>query len=84
MLMSTRLQVVMDEEDLARCRRCAEREGKTLSVWVREVLRHALRARGGPSPDHRLAALDRALECGHPTGDLDELLAEIEAGRDLR
>ena len=28
-------------------------------------------------------ALDRALECNHPTGDIDEMLADIERGRDL-
>ena len=29
-------------------------------------------------------ALDRALQCNHPTGDVDEVLADIERGRDLR
>ena len=32
----------------------------------------------------QLRALDRALECNHPTGDIDEMLADIERGRDLR
>jgi len=32
----------------------------------------------------RLQALDRALACHHPTGDIDEMLADIERGRDLR
>ncbi len=29
-------------------------------------------------------ALDLALQCNHPTGDVDEVLADIERGRDLR
>ena len=29
-------------------------------------------------------ALDRALQCNHPTGNIDEVLADIERGRDLR
>ena len=32
----------------------------------------------------QLRALDRALECNHPTGDIDEMLADIERGRGLR
>ena len=34
--------------------------------------------------ERQLRALDRALECNHPTGDIDEMLADIERGRDLR
>ena len=32
----------------------------------------------------RLEALDRASDCNHPTGDIDEMLADIARGRDLR
>jgi len=32
----------------------------------------------------RLEALDRASGCNHPTGDIDEMLADIARGRDLR
>ena len=32
----------------------------------------------------RLQALDRASGCNHPTGDIDEMLADIARGRDLR
>ena len=34
--------------------------------------------------ERRLQALDRALQCDHPTGDIDEMLTDIERGRDLR
>ena len=34
--------------------------------------------------ERRLRAPDRALECNHPTGDTEEMLADIERGRDLR
>ena len=30
----------------------------------------------------QLRALDRALECNHPTGEIDEMLADIKRGRD--
>ena len=38
----------------------------------------------GPVERRRLQALDRALECNHPTADIDEMLTDIERGRDLR
>ena len=34
-----------------------------------------------PGAEIRLRALDRALACNHPTGDIDEMLADIERGR---
>lgn len=45
-------------------------------AWVRKVLEAALDHEAtGPDPLARLAALDA------PTGDIDEMLTEIEAGR---
>lgn len=74
----------MDEEEAERYRRCARAEGLTLSEWVRRALRRAGARRRGPSPERRLEALERALACGHPTGDIDDLLSDIERGRALR
>lgn len=34
--------------------------------------------------ESRLRAIDRALDCNHPTGDIDEMLADIGRGRDIR
>ena len=31
-----------------------------------------------------LEALERASRCNHPTGDIDDMLADIARGRDLR
>lgn len=33
--------------------------------------------------ERRMCALDRALGCNHPTGSIEEILADIERGRDL-
>ena len=82
--MSIRLQVVMDEAEVASLRRVARRAGLTLSEWARRALRAARDTQAGPSPASRLEALERALRCDHPTGDIDEMLADIERGRDLR
>ena len=49
-------------------------------AWARE---HS-QTQPADAPERRLRALDRALGCNHPTGDIDEMLADIERGRDLR
>lgn len=82
--MSKRLQIVVADEEHERLRKAAAREGLTLSEWARRVLERAREGQKGPTPSRKIAALDRALKCGHPTADIDEMLAEIEKGRDLR
>ena len=79
--MSSRLQVVMDEQELARVREDAKRHGLTVSEWVRQSLVQARRRPSGSSVEARLQAIDRALGVDGPTGEIDEMLAEIEAGR---
>ena len=82
--MSKRLQVVVGDEELEQLRKAAARKGLTLSEWTRQVLHRARETQTGPTRDGKLAALDRALACGHPTGDVTAMLTEIETGRDLR
>ncbi len=84
MSMSKRLQVVISSLELKALRHAALREGLTLSEWARRALRRAHQAQAGPTPDQKLRALDRALRCSHPTGDIDQMLSEVERGRDLR
>jgi hypothetical protein len=84
MSMSKRLQLIINEKEIERLRKCAEREGLTLSEWARRALERARREQEGPTAEQKRKALDRALICEHPTGDIDELLTEIERGRGLR
>lgn len=84
MSMSTRLQIIVQEEEVRELRRCARREGLSLSEWVRRALRKARNEQTGPTVQQKLAALDRALKCNHPTGEIDEILSDIERGRDIR
>ena len=74
----------MSEAEAASLRQVARRAGLTLSEWVRRALRAARDTQAGPSAPSKLEALERALGCNHPTGDIDEMLAEIDRGRDLR
>jgi hypothetical protein len=60
--MSTRLHVVLADDENARYRACAERAGVTFSTWVRMALALAEREQPRKTVDQRLAALQRALE----------------------
>jgi hypothetical protein len=82
--MSKRLQLIINEKEMERLRKCAEREELTLSEWARRALERARREQEAPTAEQKRKALDRALICEHPTGDIDELLTEIERGRGLR
>ena len=39
--------------------------------------------RNNPAARH-LEVIEQALTCNHPTGDIEEMLVDIERGRDLR
>lgn len=78
MSMSRRLHVAIPEALDARLRRMARRLGISKAEYVRRVLASSLRKplkRPGRDPLAELAALKA------PTGDIDEILAEIIAGR---
>ncbi len=83
-IMSTRLQIIVNEEEAQGYKRAAARQRMSLSQWARKILRNAARTQPGPTAEEKLSALDRALECHHSSGDIDQLLREIEKGRDLR
>ena len=84
MSMSKRLQIVVTDQEAEEARKAAMRSGLSLSEWARLALSRARDREAGPTPEQKLRALDRALECGHPTSDIHDMLSEIEAGRDLR
>ena len=74
--MSIRLQVLIPEGLDARVRKAAQRSRVSKGEWVRRAIERAL-------ADTRLPAdpLARLSGLGAPTGDIDQMLAEIEAGR---
>lgn len=73
--MSKRLQVLVSPTLDRRIRKAAARRSMSAGAWVRDVLEAALR------DDRPADALDRLAALGAPTGDLDDMLAEIDAGR---
>lgn len=74
--MSNRLQVLIPEELDAEVRKAAGRRRLSMGEWVRRAIDRALdEERAVGDPVATLAALDA------PTGDVAQILAEIEAGR---
>jgi hypothetical protein len=78
--MSIRLQVIMDEVELAAIRDIAARHGLTVSEWVRQTLRGARREEASGDVETRLAAVRGAARHSFPAPDVEQMLAEIEAG----
>ena len=78
--MSKRLQVVIPDDEFARVHEAARMQGITTSEWVRQVLRQAERAASTGDPDAKLAAIRAAARHAFPTGDIDEMLGDIERG----
>jgi hypothetical protein len=75
--MSThRLQVLISASLDARIRKAAQRSRVAKGEWVRRAIEHALADRRNPDD-----ALDRLSRLGAPTADVDQMLAEIDAGR---
>jgi hypothetical protein len=79
--MSTRLQVILDDAELAEIRRAARRSHLTTSEWVRQVLRQARRAQPSGDVKKKLDVVRLAAEHAFPTADIDQMLAEIARGQ---
>lgn len=73
--MSHRLQVLVPEALDRRIRKAATRRRLSTGAWVREAIERALQE------NRSTDALDELSQLGAPTGNLDQMLAEIDAGR---
>jgi hypothetical protein len=78
--MSTRLQVILSDAELASLKEVAAREGVTVSEWVRRSLREASRRQTTGRVDDRLTAVRVAADYTFPTADINAMLDEIERG----
>ncbi|HVZ86070.1 MAG TPA: CopG family transcriptional regulator [Polyangia bacterium] len=78
--MSKRLQVILDDEEMAEIQRVAQRNRMTSSEWVRQALRKARSAEPHGDVRKKLGLVRRATEHAFPTADIDDMLAEIERG----
>ncbi len=78
--MSKRLQVLLDDEELAEIRELARRRHQTTAAWVRDALRVARDTTTYPETGRKLRAVREAAAHAYPTGDVDYMLHEIERG----
>ncbi|MGH8936314.1 MAG: antitoxin [Acidimicrobiia bacterium] len=78
--MSRRLQVLLDEREWREIRRTAKQNGMTVSEWVRQALRTARRREPLETGDRKLDVIRAAAGHSFPTADIDEMLAQVEAG----
>ncbi len=78
--MSKRLQVLFDEAEYREIQEIARHRKMTVSEWVRQALRSMRRREPLRDAERKLAAV-RAAACHEfPTGDMEQMLAEIERG----
>lgn len=77
--MSYRLQVLIPEALDRRIRKEAQRRGISRGEWVRRAILQGLHHPGGGEPASD--PLDRLAGLEAPTGSIDQMLSEIEAGR---
>lgn len=78
--MSKRLQVILDDQELADIQRAARRSKMTTAEWVRQALRAARRKEPRGDARKKLAVVRAAATHAYPTADIDQMLGEIERG----
>jgi hypothetical protein len=72
------LQVRLEDSEVEEIREIAGRMHLTVDEWIQRVLLEARRLHPNPSVDAKLRAVRAAAEYEFPTGDIDQMLGEIE------
>ncbi len=78
--MSKRLQVILDDSEYRGLQRQAHKDGLSVSEWVRRALRTMRRREPHIDTARKLKAVREGTRHSYPTGDISQMLAEIEAG----
>ena len=78
--MTKRLQVLLDDDELAEIQELARRRRQTTAAWVREALRRAREETVYPDAVRKLKAVREASAHAYPTADPDQMAGEIERG----
>jgi 16S rRNA C1402 N4-methylase RsmH len=75
-----RLQVILQDTDYREIKRVARARHMSLAEWVRQALQQARRQEPLGSVEKKLQAIRAAVKHEFPTGDINQMLAEIESG----
>ena len=78
--MSKRLQVLLEEAEWREIQRAARAQRMTVAEWVRGALRAARRREPVGDTSKKLDVIRLAARHSFPTGDIDQMLAEVERG----
>lgn len=78
--MSKRLQVLLQDKELAEIQQSARRQQMTTAEWVRQALRVARRAEPRIATWKKLEVVRAASRHAFPAPDVDQMLGEIERG----
>ena len=78
--MTKRLQVLLDDQELAEIRRAARRRRQSVAEWVRGALRQARATDAERPAAAKLDALHASVAHEFPTGSIDEMNDEIARG----
>lgn len=79
--MGTRLQVILDDDELAEIRQVAAAQRMTVAEWVRQALRRARATEPRLVAEQKLRVVRESVRYGYPSGDIAELLEETARGR---
>ena len=79
--MSKRLQILLPESEYKDVRRVSRHLNRTVADWVSEGIRARLVAENPEPPENRIARVMAFAKHSAPTCDIDQMLAEIESGR---
>ena len=78
--MTKRLQVLLEDDELAEIQELARRRRQTTAAWVREALRKAREETVYPDAVRKLRAVREASAFAYPVADIEPLLDEIDLG----
>jgi hypothetical protein len=78
--MSQSLKVLLEDSEIQEIEEIARRMGMTVDQWARWVLLESRRLHPDPVVDAKLQAVRSAIRHKFPTGDIDQILREIEQG----
>ncbi len=78
--MSKRLQVILEDEEMHQIKTLAMQQHMTVSEWVRNTLREARHHRQIEKAEKKISVVHSASKHAFPTGEIEQMLAEIESG----
>ena len=78
--MAKRLQVIIQEAQYREIQRAARARRLSIAEWVRQALESARRREPTKTYEKTMEAVRTAITYEFPTGDIDQMLREIEQG----